>query len=170
LETTNSGQVRIEKIGGLIRDCRWGIHDLSRTELNENSLPRFNMPLELGLFLGAWRFGNSEQRLKTCLVLDREPYRFHQYVSDIAGQDIVSHGDDPALAIQAVRDWLAASLPSEARRLAGSRTMTTRYDAFLEDLPKSCELVERDPKNLTFTDHAEAVWDWMAAGPDPPAV
>ena len=71
LETTNSGQVRIEKIGGLIRDCRWGIHDLSRTELNENSLPRFNMPLEPGLFLGAWRCGNSEQRLKTCLVLDR---------------------------------------------------------------------------------------------------
>jgi len=166
LESTNSGQVRIEKIIGLIRDCRWGIHDLSRTELNENSLPRFNMPLELGLFLGATRFGNPEQRLKTCLVLDREPYRFHQYVSDIAGQDIVSHGADSARAIQAVRDWLAASFPFEARRLAGSGAIIARYNAFLQDLPRSCELAERDPKNLTFTDHAEMVSDWMAAGPD----
>jgi len=167
LETTDSGQVRIEKIIGLIRDCRWGIHDLSRTELNENSLPRFNMPLELGLFLGASRFGNSEQRLKACLVLDREPYRFHQYVSDIAGQDIVSHGDDPARVIQAVRDWLEASLPSEARRLAGSAAIIARYDAFLRDLPRLCADLDRDPKNLTFTDHAETVWDWMAVGPGP---
>ncbi len=165
LETTNSGQVRIEKIVGLIRDCRWGIHDLSRTELNENSLPRFNMPLELGLFLGASRFGNPEQRVKSCLVLDREPYRYHRYVSDIAGQDIVSHADDPAKAIQAVRDWFAASLPSEARRLAGSGAIIARYNIFLEDLPKSCALVERDPNNLTFTDHAEMVSDWMAVAP-----
>jgi hypothetical protein len=76
---------------------------------------------------------------------------------DIAGQDIVSHGDDPAKAIQAVRDWLAASLPSEARRLAGSGAIIARYNTFLEDLPKSCDLVERDPNNLTFTDHAEMV-------------
>jgi hypothetical protein len=117
------------------------------------------MPLELGLFLGASRFGNPEQRLKTCLVLDREPYRFHQYVSDIAGQDIVPHCDDPARAIQAVRDWVAASFPSEARRLAGSGAIIARYNTFLEDLPRSCELVERDPKNLTFTDHAEVVSD-----------
>ena len=167
LENTNSGQVRIDKIVGLIRDCRWGIHDLSRTELNESSLPRFNMPLELGLFLGASRFGNPAQRLKTCLVLDREPYRFHQYVSDIAGQDIVSHGDDPERAIQAVRDWLAASLPSEARRLAGSGTFVRRYRAFLRDLPIACARLERDPKNLTFTDHAEMVSDWTVVGPGP---
>jgi hypothetical protein len=161
LETINSGQVRIDKIVGLIRDCRWGIHDLSRTELSANSLPRFNMPLELGLFLGAARYGNPEQRQKTCLVLDREPYRFHQYISDIAGQDIVAHANNPAQAIQAVRDWLAASRPSEARRLAGSAVIISRYDSFLNDLPRLCRLFERDPENLTFTDHAEAVSDWM---------
>jgi hypothetical protein len=169
LENVNSGQVRIDKIAGLIRDCRWGIHDLSRTELNANSLPRFNMPLERGLFLGASRFGNPEQRLKTCLVLDREPYRFHQYVSDIAGQDIVSHGDDPARAIQGVRDWFAASLRSATPRLAGSGAIIARYHAFLLDLPRLCEWVERDPENLTFTDHAEAVSDWMVYAANPPA-
>ena len=56
LEIEDSGQVRIQKIQELILDCRLGIHDISRTEPEpETKLPRFNMPLELGLFLGANR-------------------------------------------------------------------------------------------------------------------
>lgn len=52
LEVYDSGQVRIDKIVGLIKRCRFGIHDISRTELDRKSrLPRFNMPLELGIFL-----------------------------------------------------------------------------------------------------------------------
>jgi len=38
----------------IIRDSQFGIHDVSRVELDDaNRLPRFNMPLELGLFLRA---------------------------------------------------------------------------------------------------------------------
>ena len=49
----------------MIADCRYGIHDISRTELDRDSgLPRFNMPLELGIFLGAKRFGAEEQKRK----------------------------------------------------------------------------------------------------------
>jgi hypothetical protein len=55
LEAYDSGDVRIEKILDIIDQCKLGIHDISRTELNEHSLPRFNMPLELGLFLGKRR-------------------------------------------------------------------------------------------------------------------
>ncbi len=76
LEAYDAGEVRIEKIAALVRNCRLGVHDISRTELNAAGLPRFNMPFELGLFLGAKRFGNAVQRRKTCLVLDREPYRY----------------------------------------------------------------------------------------------
>jgi len=47
LEAYDSGDVRIEKILDIIDQCKLGIHDISRTELNEHSLPRFNMPLEL---------------------------------------------------------------------------------------------------------------------------
>ncbi len=46
LEIYNSGQVRTEKIFKLIENCQFGIHDISRTELDvESKLPRFNMPL-----------------------------------------------------------------------------------------------------------------------------
>lgn len=110
LEAADSGEVRVEKIIGIIRDCRFGIHDISHTELNDQGLPRFNMPCELGLFMGAQRLGGAKQRRKSCLILDRVPYRYQAFLSDIAGQDPQSHGDDPARAIKAARDWLATEL------------------------------------------------------------
>ena len=58
LEEEDASQVRIDKIYDIIADCRYGIHDISRIELDEASgFPRFNMPLELGVFLGAKKFG-----------------------------------------------------------------------------------------------------------------
>lgn len=69
LEAENSGEVRIDKINRIIRECRHGIHDISRTEPDPvNSLPRFNMPLELGLFRGAREFGSRVQQQKNCLI------------------------------------------------------------------------------------------------------
>ena len=63
LEEGDASQVRIDKIYNIIVDCRYGIHDISRTELDKNSgLPRFNMPLELGVFLGAKKFGINKKR------------------------------------------------------------------------------------------------------------
>jgi hypothetical protein len=53
LEDDNGLQNRLDKIQAVIAGCRYGIHDISRTSLNENGLPRFNMPFELGLFFGA---------------------------------------------------------------------------------------------------------------------
>jgi len=58
------------------------------------------MPLELGIFLGAKRFGGPKQKRKNCLILDREKYRYQQYCSDIAGQDIKAQ---PALVWGTVR-------------------------------------------------------------------
>ncbi|UCH97716.1 MAG: hypothetical protein JSV88_12935 [Candidatus Aminicenantes bacterium] len=68
MEIEDSSEVRIDKIAKIISECKYGIHDISRTDLDKNTnLPRFNMPLELGMFLGAKRFGDDEQRKKVCL-------------------------------------------------------------------------------------------------------
>jgi len=76
LEVDDSGLVRIQKIEPMIADCRFGIHDISRVEADpQTRLPRFNMPLELGLFLGAKRYGNKRQKAKSCKILDNERYR-----------------------------------------------------------------------------------------------
>lgn len=98
LEAEDSAEVRIDKIAKIIKNCRYGIHDISRTEVSDESgLPRFNMPLELGLFLGARRFGSRTDKLKACLILDRDRYRYQRFCSDIAGQDIRSQDDLPLL-------------------------------------------------------------------------
>jgi len=92
LEVDDGGEVRIAKINRIVRGCRHGIHDISRTELDPTErLPRFNMPLELGLFLGAREFGTGRQKQKRVLILDTERYRYQKFCSDIAGQDIKAH-------------------------------------------------------------------------------
>ena len=84
LELTDAGDVRIENIYRLIAQCNHSIHDISRTEVGDQPyrLPRFNMPLELGIFLGAKRFGGRSSR-KHCLIMDRAPYRYKRFISDI---------------------------------------------------------------------------------------
>ncbi len=160
LEVYDAGEVRIEKIARIIGECRWGIHDISRTELNPNGLPRFNMPLELGIFLGARRFGNRPQQQKSCLVLDTDRYRYQQFVSDIAGQDIQAHRGDAARAIKAVRDWLGASRAG-IQPPPGAAAISKRFKRFLDDLPAICAATERDVGDLTFTEFADAASIWL---------
>jgi len=84
-ESDDGGEVRYAKIARIIKDCRYGIHDISKTEPDPLSgLPRFNMPFELGLFLGAKTFGAAAGRAKKALILDRDPFRYQAFLSDIA--------------------------------------------------------------------------------------
>lgn len=149
LEEADSGQVRIEKINQIIASCRYGIHDISRTELDpKHRLPRFNMPLELGLFLGCQRFGATHHRRKCCLIFDREPYRYQKFISDIAGQDIAVHQTDPDNVIKRIRNWLAAyNTP-----LPGGTAIVARYATFRKALPKICKHLKLSPDELEFND------------------
>lgn len=161
LEAYDAGEIRIEKIARIIRECRWGIHDISRTELNPNDLPRFNMPLELGIFLGARWFGDPTQRRKSCLVLDSDRYRYQQYISDIAGQDIQAHGGEANGAIKAVRDWLGASRAG-LRHPLGAAAIFHRFERFMGALPAICAETERETGDLTFTEFADAASTWLS--------
>jgi hypothetical protein len=78
------GRLALTRFSRLSRNVSSGFHDISRTELSKNTkLPRFNMPLELGLFLGAKTFGRRGPRAKVCLILDRQKYRYQKFCSDI---------------------------------------------------------------------------------------
>lgn len=160
LEAYDAGEVRIDKIAALVRGCRLGVHDISRTELNAAALPRFNMPFELGLFLGAKRFGDARQRRKSCLVLDREPYRYQAFLSDIAGQDIAAHGGDPVRAIGAVRDWLAAG--QRRRPPPGGMEIARRFIEFGAALPGILDELRLGREEMTFSDYANIASTWLA--------
>jgi hypothetical protein len=160
LEVDDSGTTRIEKIFQIIESCKYGIHDISRTEtFGKEQLPRFNMPLELGIFLGAKRFGQQEQAEKLCLILDREPYRYQRFCSDIAGQDIQIHNREPDMAIKVVRNWLSNAVPDSI--LPGGTKVAERYRDFLDSLPNYFDRFGLTAEELIFTDFRKLVTEWL---------
>ena len=160
LEEEDASQVRIDKIYSIIADCRYGIHDISRTELDEGSgLPRFNMPLELGVFLGAKKFGIEEQERKKCLILDTEPYRYQQFISDIAGQDIQAHHNSSREVIIRVRNWFRAA--SRRETIPSGGVVWKRYQEFKEKLPQMAKEGQLIVEELIFNDYTLLVAQWL---------
>jgi len=161
LELDDSAEFRLEKVFRIIGECRFGIHDISRVGLDPGtSLPRFNMPLELGIFLGSKRFGDAVQNSKQCLILDREPYRYRSSLSDVSGQDIHAHHDDPRILVAEVRSWLRAA--SGRPRLPGGEEIWTRYQLFQRELPRIGRRMKILPEEMTFLDYATAVSRWFS--------
>ncbi len=80
-------QGRLETIIGLIEESDFSIHDLSRIELSKG-IPRFNMPVELGMAL--YRSHISKGRHRAC-VFESKPYRTQRSTSDINGIDPQIH-------------------------------------------------------------------------------
>jgi hypothetical protein len=164
LEIQDSSEIRIEKIAKVISECKYGIHDISLTALDrDTNLPRFNMPLELGMFLGAKRFGESEQKKKICLILDKAPYRYQSFISDIAGQDIQAHKNDDAEVIKIVRNWLRSTSGSVS--IPGGKEILRRYRQFKSELPNLCKRVKLTIDEMIFNDYAAVVYEWLSNNP-----
>jgi hypothetical protein len=160
LEIDDASEVRIDKIFKIIAECKYGVHDISRTEATSASgLPRFNMPLELGMFLAAKRFGAGRQRQKVCLILDSIPYRYQQFISDIAGQDIQVHNNSAQEAITVVRNWLRSA--SRSKVLPGGMEIYRRFQLFEKELPTLCAELKLQRDELTFNDSASVISDWL---------
>ena len=162
LEELDGGTIRLDKIRKIIRACKYGIHDLSRVELDEaNQLPRFNMPFELGLDVAARTFGSDGLKRKRFLVLDAEKYRYQAFISDISGQDIKHHDNSPDIAINVTRNWLR--LASGRKRIPGPVLIKKEFPLFAASLPKYCEEVGLDRNDLLFVEYVDAAVDWVEA-------
>ncbi len=159
-EREDSGEPRISKIVEIIRDSRFGIHDISRVELDQaNGLPRFNMPLELGLFLGAKAYsGEPAQKKKRCLILDTEAYRYQKFVSDIAGQDIRAHEGNPEKALAVTRNWLATL---GKRELPGPALIKSRYGEFRADIPTILARLSLEEDEVQFVEYVQMANEWL---------
>lgn len=158
LEEEDGGEVRIEKIFKIISECKLGIHDLSRTEICKNTkLPRFNMPLELGIFLGAKKFGQHE---KSCLITDRKIYRYQSFISDLAGHDIKAHNDKPEKLINLVSAWLRNETKGR-RIISGGTEVNQRYKEFSESLPSMLKDQKITKKEMTFNIYAQLASAWL---------
>lgn len=159
LEAGNNNGVRIDKIIRIIEQCKYGIHDLSTIALTDESpLPRFNMPYELGVFMGCKHFGDSFQKKKDFLVLDSEPHRYKRLISDLAGYDFPAHNKDVVTLISITRNWLAETVN---KQLPGAKYYIDRYDRFLVDYPQMCAGLHYDPAILNFKDFYALVTVWI---------
>lgn len=158
-ERLDSSEIRLHKIIDLIRRSRFSIHDLSRTELDAvTALPRFNMPLELGIDLGCKTFSRVHAQ-KSFLIFDSAQHRFQKFLSDIGGQDVHRHGSEPGVAIQHVRDWLRAE--SGVRVLPSGAVIHSRYVEFRREMPDVCTTLRLDIDSLTFADLCDTILAWL---------
>ena len=161
LEISDSSQNRLSKIESIISESRYGIHDISFMSLDERTkLPRFNMPFELGLFLGAKSFGSGRQRRKLALVFDKGGYRYRVALSDISGQDIALHRGYERLAIREVRNWLSTN-HQRAESLPGGEYINNRYRLFCRHLPAASERLKLNVEQLTYADTCRAIEAWL---------
>lgn len=167
-DVSNAGEPRFNKIQNLIEECKYSIHDISRTEVNAaNGLPRFNMSLELGLDLGCKRYGKPHHQEKVVLILDVEQYRYQEFISDIAGQDIEAHNSNEVEVINAVRNWLRLELDPKVVITPSGALIFERYATFRATLPTICAKLNWDIGNLPFSDFSWAVADWIINNPIP---
>ncbi|WP_244630896.1 hypothetical protein [Aureimonas sp. ME7] len=167
LETDDAAENRLFKIIKIVRECRFAVHDISRTAADGNPpLPRFNMPLELGLWLGARHLGGAEQQEKRCIVFDVEQYRFQRFISDIAGQDIHAHGSRIATLISELSAWLR-HLPG-GEHPGGGEAIMREYEQFEALLPGMCDDMNMTVGELKFTDFNQIVSEYVISLKQPP--
>ena len=89
LESSDSGEMRINKICELIKSSRYSIHDLSRLQSSKRKeFYQMNMPFELGIEYGCRYFASDHLGEKRCLILAKERHDYMQAISDLSGIDI----------------------------------------------------------------------------------
>jgi hypothetical protein len=153
-------QGRLETIIRLIGKSNVSIHDLSRDRLSKG-IPRFNMPLELGLALYRSHATKGRHRV---YVFESKPYRAQKSTSDINGIDPqIHHGTakgvmaglrnilrqpgDVTTAPEMLRSYRAVSRKLlELKRNAGGKSLfeaSVYHDLTLAALVESQKLIQR---------------------------
>jgi hypothetical protein len=162
LESDDGGDNRFGKICRIIAECDLGIHDISKTELDRGtSLPRFNMPLELGLFLAAKKFGNSAQKRKKCIIFESKQYSYQKFMSDISGQDIHFHNKSATILFEKLTAWLRRETGD--RDVPGGNATHAEYKVFKRDLPRLCKSAKLRAREMTFSDYCRFAEKWVAS-------
>ena len=167
LERTDSGESRLDKILQLIRESKYSIHDLSRSEAAAvGELYRLNMPFELGLDYGSRLLGSARFRQKKTLVLESIPHRYKAAISDLSGADVECHYDEPYKVIGVVRNWLKSTcLPTAAGpariEAAFTKFMTDDYNALTTEGFSAVDIAA-----LSTGELIERMQRWVAASRD----
>lgn len=153
--------LRFQRILELVGECRYGLHDLSRIDVGV--LPRNNMPLELGVFIGCQRFGAPFDYEKEYLILDSDAHRYNQHTSDVKADDAEYHHDHPEEVIERVRNWLAnRPFRDRSQPIPGADWLLERYARFTNEAPALCDDLFLTFGKLSFEEFRAVTTDWVA--------
>lgn len=160
-QTFSSSTIRVNQIKEYIKNCKYSIHDLSRSRpMKKDELPRFNMPYELGLDLGACEYGGKRLKTKRTLILETRRFHYQQVLSDIAGQDIENHNDDPKTLITKIRNWISNN---STDLIIGQSQIWIAFNLFNAHLNTSLDSTysKKDIEEMPIGDYIKFANDWI---------
>lgn len=106
-ESEGEADPRIDRIAKGLRGSKYSIHDLSRFQVEgPDNLPRFNMPLELGMALSLRYMGKNSGTPHNWVALVPAGFVHQRFISDLAGFDPPAHDQTPESVIKAISGWL----------------------------------------------------------------
>jgi hypothetical protein len=160
LEENDSGDIRLDKLARLIGESPRSIHDLSRIrpiDPKAGELPRFNMPFELGMAMGAKRFGGKSHKSDRLKIMVEEPYRLPAYLSDLGGNDPDAHHGKPGKVVSIVRDFLDKD--PAGKILPGPAKLAAAFDRFTNELPGIARGIGHQPGEVGgFKNYRTFLW------------
>ncbi len=165
LETSDSGEQRIEKICQLIKSSRYSVHDLSRLKARKKGeFYRLNMPFELGVDYGSRRFGPNHLRKKRYLILEEHAFNYKRALSDISGLDIKAHGNNPIKLVQALRNWFVETVGLQD--VEGPTSLWYKFNDFASDFNarrRSEGFSEDDLNMMPIREYLQFIKSWTRA-------
>ncbi|MEO8961079.1 MAG: hypothetical protein ABI325_04305 [Ginsengibacter sp.] len=128
--------------------------------MKKDELPRFNMPYELGLDLGACEYGGKRLKTKRTLILETRRFHYQQVLSDIAGQDIENHNDDPKTLITKIRNWIS---DNSTDLVIGQSQIWIAFNQFNAHLNTSLASTysKKDIDEMPIGDYIKFAKDWI---------
>lgn len=164
-ERNDGGEVRIEKVIGLIEQSRYSIHDLSRDRAGKaGEFYRLNMPFELGVDHGCRRFKGPPWNSKKLLIIADRQYNYQKSLSDIAGSDIETHSNRFDRAVKKVRNWLVSEAGAPN---VGAQRILNKYADFQEwyfEKHRAAGASDADIKQYPTKEFLDGMVEWKGVG------
>lgn len=128
--------------------------------LPKKRVSTFNMPFELGIEIGCKRFGNSKMNEKYLLILDKIKYRYQKSISDLSGNDIEIHNNDPETALRKFRNWI---FKIQGSKIDSANKIWRLYNEFNGDffeIVKTNELSDADIAEMPWNELCLYITEW----------
>jgi hypothetical protein len=170
-QRSDSGELRMDKIRTLIRECRHSIHDLSLVIASKKGeAARMNMPYELGLDLGARWYGAPPLDRKVFLVLEKQRGSVKKALSDHAGFDMRSHAGRVEDLIREIRAHFYSVLTSQPDGLPADFPthdelvdQWTEFIPWLQSRPDGTLRSEKEIGAMEVAEFKDKVSQWLSA-------